>query len=131
MKRIIVVFFSIFFFFVFHPSAFADEKFSISSNSSFSVHENTVTQVTQQISITNNTEYYYTPSYGMTIGYKDIENISVRGPNGAIPFTTSDTEEGKKIDITFNDRIVGLNRQNTFTVIFSSKEIAHKNGSIW
>lgn len=112
-------------------SVFADEKFSISSDATFTVQEDAVTQVTQQISITNNTEYYYTPSYGMTIGYKDVENITVQGPTGAIPFTTSDTEEGKKIEIKFTDRIVGLNKLNVFTVSFASKEIAHKNGSIW
>ncbi len=108
----------------------ADDTFSISSASTFSIQEDTTTYVTQRITITNNTEYYYTPSYGMTIGYSDVSNISVLGPGGAIPFTVEDQEDGKKIDIKFQDRVVGLNRQNTFTVSFTSKEIAHKNGSI-
>jgi transglutaminase-like putative cysteine protease len=130
MKKIIVAIAIFFFSALYHP-VFADDRFSISSDAIFTVQENASTTVTQKISIKNNTEYYYTPSYGMTIGYDDVENILVSGPNGAIPFTTTDTPEGKKITITFNNRIVGLNRLNDFTVSFTSKEIAHHNGSLW
>lgn len=113
-------------------SVLADDSFSITSDSQFVVQDDatTTTQVTQKIVITNNTEYFYTPSYGMTIGYQDVENITVTGSNGAIPFTVNNQENGKKIEIKFQDRVVGLNRQNTFTVQFTSKEIAHKNGEL-
>lgn len=131
MKRIYLLALLPILFFINKVPVYADERFSISSDSTFTVQEDAKTQVTQQVRITNNTEYYYTPSYGMTIGYKDIDNITVTGPSGAIPFTTSDTPEGKKIDITFTNRIVGLNKQNSFSVSFTSNEIAHKNGSIW
>lgn len=130
MKKFIVA--AIFFLFsaLIHP-AYADDRFSISSDAIFVVQEDTTTTVTQRVSIKNNTEYYYTPSYGMTIGYDDVENISVTGPSGTIPFTTTDTPEGKRIAITFNNRVVGLNRQNDFVVTFTSKEIAHHNGALW
>lgn len=108
----------------------SNESFSVTSNSNFQIQEDASTRVSQQITITNNTEYYYTPSYSMTIGYNDVSNITVAGPNGSIPFNISDQDDGKKIEIKFQDRIVGLNRKNTFTVNFTSEKIAHKNGSL-
>ncbi len=130
MKQLILAFLFSIFFFLPSSALAADDTFSITSHSQFTVQEDATTQVTQRITITNNTEYYYTPSYGMTIGYTDVDNISVYGANGAIPFTVSDQADGKKIEIKFSDKVVGLNRQNSFTVNFTSKEIAHKNGAI-
>jgi transglutaminase-like putative cysteine protease len=130
MKKIFLAFAFLLFSASISP-VFADDRFSVSSDATFTVEEDTTTTVTQRISIKNNTEYYYTPSYGMTIGYEDVENVTVTGPSGSIPFTTTDTPEGKRISITFSNRIVGLNRQNDFSVSFSSKEIAHHNGAVW
>lgn len=132
MNRIVLFFIFTIFYCFFPVPVLADDSFSITSDSQFVVQddEDTTTRVTQNIVISNNTEYFYTPTYGMTIGYKDVENISVVGNNGAIPFTVSNQENGKKIEIKFQDRIVGLNRQNAFTVQFTSKEIAHKNGEL-
>jgi transglutaminase-like putative cysteine protease len=130
MKKI---FLAVGFFFIsaFFQQVFADDRFDVSSDTTFVVKEDATTTVTQRISIKNNTEYYYTPSYGMTIGYEDIDEISVTNASGSIPFTTSETPEGKKISITFSNRVVGLNRQNDFVVSFASKKIAHHNGSLW
>jgi hypothetical protein len=121
------------FFFLAHTPAYAaDDKFDISSDSTLTVQDTGKTTVAQRITISNNTEYYYTPSYGMTYSYKNIDAISVyTATGGSLPYTVSDTDEGKKIEINFPYKNVGLNQRNAFTIQFTTDEIAKKSGSIW
>jgi hypothetical protein len=134
MRTILSVIVCIFFFCI-APTSFAqskNEQFDIASTTSFSVQDSGVTRVTQRIDITNNTEFYYTPTYNMTVSFSNLENVAVIGASGnAIPFTTTKNEIGTKIDISFSERIVGINRQNSFTITFDSTDIARHNGSIW
>lgn len=110
----------------------ADDTFGISSTSTFSIQDSGKTRVTQRIEIVNKTEFYYTPSYGMSIGYGDVDNIAVFNSSGnSIPFTVSDIDQGKKIEVIFPDKIVGIDKRNIFSISFDTEQIAKKNGSIW
>lgn len=131
MRKLLIFFIFFLFFFIFKKEAFAEKNFDISTTSSYSVSEDGITSVTQRISITNTSEFYYSPSYSVNIGMKDVENIRVFDSDGAIPSTTKDTENGRSVSIQFNKKVVGLNKTNSFTFSFTTNEIAKKQGNIW
>lgn len=120
--------------FVFLPKTiYAQESnFDISTNSNYNIHEDGVTTITQNISIKNKTEFYYTPSYSISIGFKNIENIQAYGKGGSIPFTLDDSKtDSKNIKLTFTDKYTGLGTINNFTLKFETRDIAKKQGSVW
>ena len=80
----------------------------------------------------NKTEYYYTPSYTVSVGFSDISNIQAYNSDGSIPTTlTEKGEKDKSIKLSFPKRYAGLNDKNVFTLKFSTKDIAKKQGSVW
>ena len=129
LPYILLLLFSLFFPF----RVFAAEKqFDISVDSQYEVKADGITDISQTISITNKTEYYYTPSYTVSVGFSDISNIQAYNSDGSIPTTL--TEKGEKeesIKLSFPKRYAGLNDKNVFTLKFSTKDIAKKQGSVW
>lgn len=121
------------FLFIFPTKIFAaDENFDISVNSSYAVKEDGVTTLTQNIQIKNKTETIYTPSYSVSVGFKNIEKVEAFGPDGSIPFTQIDKESDlKEIKLTFPKRYAGLNTINSFTLKFDTKDVAKKQGNVW
>ncbi len=119
------------FFFLLPSKVLADKNFDISTLSTYNVSSNGSTTVSQKVAITNKTEFYYSPSYSISIGIKDVENIRVFNSDGAIPFTIKDTDDGKEVTINFNKKIVGEGRTNSFTFSFTSNEISKKQGNVW
>lgn len=109
-----------------------DNNFDISVESKYTVHDTGVTTVSQTIHIKNKTEFYYTPTYTVSIGFSDIENIEASNSDGVIPTTIDDKNPtNKSIKLTFPKRYAGISSVNTFTLKFDTKDIAKKQGSIW
>jgi hypothetical protein len=129
LPYILLLLFSLFFPF----RVFAAEKqFDISVDSQYEVKADGITDISQTISITNKTEYYYTPSYTVSVGFSDISNIQAYNSDGSIPTTlTEKGEKDKSIKLSFPKRYAGLNDKNVFTLKFSTKDIAKKQGSVW
>lgn len=129
LPYILLLLFSLFFPF----RVFAAEKqFDISVDSQYEVKADGITDISQTISITNKTEYYYTPSYTVSVGFSDISNIQAYNSDGSIPTTLSEKgEKDKSIRLSFPKRYAGLNDKNVFTLKFSTKDIAKKQGSVW
>ncbi len=110
----------------------ADPNFDISVASDYAVKEDGVTQISQTISITNKTEFYFTPTYTVSVGFSDIKNIQAYNSDGTIPTTLDDKNpENKKIKLTFPKRYAGLNETHTFTLKFTTKDIATRQGNVW
>lgn len=110
----------------------ADPKFDISVDSSYNIHENGLTDVSQKITIQNKTDYYYTPTYTVSVGFKDIQNIEAFNSDGSIPTTLDDKKpDNKRIKMSFPKRYAGIAENNQFTLRFSTKDIAQKQGTIW
>lgn len=107
------------------------DQFSLKADVVYKVDENGVTYVTQKITITNKTEFYFTPSYTVITGIDNIEKVEAQNSDGSIPTTVSDSENGKAIKLSFPKKYTGLNRNNIFTLKFETKDIGRKEGSIW
>lgn len=112
--------------------ASAIQEFDISTNSTYEAFESGPTKVTQKITIKNNTDFTYTPSYSITLGIKDLINLKVFNNDGPLPNTLRDLgEKGESIEITFPNRVVGKDLKNEFEVSYETNEIVEQKGSIW
>lgn len=124
---------------IFYPVShgFAQEKedskdyFTVTASSLYQVVSSSATHVIQEISIVNKKEFFYAPSYAITLHTKSISNIAARNDAGAIPFTLKEGEGGSKtIEITFSEKIVGVGKANNFTFSYDSSDFTHKIGNI-
>jgi transglutaminase-like putative cysteine protease len=132
-KRCLLFFLlSTFYYLLFPLQAKADEHFDISVESKYKISESGITTINQTIHIKNKTEFYYTPTYTVSVGFSDIENISAFNSDGTIATTLNDSNpSNKSIKLTFPKRYAGLGDTNTFTLQFNTKDIAKKQGGIW
>ena len=110
----------------------ADQNFDISVNSKYVIDRTGLTTIVQTIHITNKTEFYYTPTYTVSVGFADIQNIEAYNSDGTIATTLDDKNpDNKSIKLTFPKRYTGLNKTNSFTLKFDTKDIVKKQGNIW
>lgn len=130
MRKILV--FILFLIFFFTPNlAFADSNFVTDYSVTYNVMDNALTHVTFDVTLSNKTSQYYASSYGIQVGFKDIENVLVRDSLGKIDPQLTKNDEGNNIEIVFNDRVVGIDKKLNFSISFDTKDIAQKSGQIW
>lgn len=122
---------SIFFLFLIPRFVFAQENFTTDYKVTYNVLENALTHVTFDVTLTNTTSQYYASSYGIQVGFKDINNVLVRDNAGKITPQLTKNDDGNNIEISFNDRVVGLNKKNNFSISFDTRDIAQRSGNIW
>lgn len=132
-KKILLGLIILFFLSIYATSpAQADENFDIAAYISLAARDTGSTRVTQDIKITNKSEYYYTPSYELSVGSGDIKNIKVFDASGSIPFTLKENDKREKsIAVNFQKRIVGVGKVNSFTIQFDTENIVKKTGLVW
>jgi hypothetical protein len=109
----------------------ADSNFTTDYAVTYNVLENTLTHVTFDITLTNKTSQYYASSYSIQVGFKNIQNVLARDSLGKLTPEVSTNSDGSSIGVTFNDRVVGLNKKLNFTVSFDTPNIAQRSGKIW
>jgi len=115
-----------------NPVTAADSNFDIAVDSKYDISNEGLTTITQTISITNKTEFYYTPTYTVSVGFSDIQNIEAYNSDGTIATTLNDKNTANKsIKLTFPKRYTGLSDKNIFTLKFDTKDIVKKQGNIW
>lgn len=132
MKKLLTIFLTFVLLLYLIPThVFADSNFTTDYNVTYSVLENTLTHVTFDITLTNKTSQYYVSSYGIQVGFKNIENVLARDSSGKITPEVSKNDNGNNIGIIFNDQIVGLDNKLKFSISFDTKDIAQKSGKIW
>lgn len=120
------------FFIFFYPSSvFALSNFKTDYNVSYNVLENALTHVTFDVKFTNQTSQYYASSYSMQVGFKNIENVLARDPDGKITPVVTKNNDGNNIEIAFNKKVAGLGLQLFFTISFDTRDIVQKSGKIW
>ncbi len=115
---------------LFTPTVHADDEFDISAQTTYQVADNGVTHVVEVISIKNKTEFVYTPSYTISLGFDDVTNLKTFNSTESIPSILKETDERKSIELNFPNRTVGVNQVNRFTVSYDTKDIARDKGSI-
>ncbi|MBI2613326.1 MAG: transglutaminase family protein [Candidatus Levybacteria bacterium] len=132
MKKGFVFFFLLFFFFNLAANlVFAKNNFKTDYSVTYNVLENALTHVTFDVTFTNSTSQYYASSYSIQVGFKNIENVLARDPDGKIIPLITKNNDGNNIEINFNKKVVGLDQKLPFAISFDTRDIAQKSGKIW
>lgn len=111
------------------PAAAAD--FSDNYNVTYTVDENGLTQVNQEISIVNNTKDTYASDYTLTIGSGQIDNVTAKDRLGMIPVEIVKQNGQTLIHVTFNDKVVGNKRALNWNLNYATSDIAFHHGTVW
>lgn len=131
MKRILLVLLLLFFASSIFGTVSADETVSITYDVTYKVLESGLTNVAFNVGLINTTSDYYTSSYSLEVGFNDIRNVKATDPDGFISPIISKSENGQKIKLNFNSRVVGMGKILNFNFSFDTPEIAVNQGKIW
>lgn len=135
LKKLFV--FLLFIIFIFTPKPAVaqqgdiEKNFDIQAQVRYVVSEGGLTRVSQNITITNKSEFLYIPSYAITISSNGISNIEVTNASGKLTHTESNEDNRKTVNIVFPEKIVGTAKKNSFTFSYDSDAIASKTGNVW
>lgn len=116
---------------VFAQSDDIEKNFDIQAQVRYSVQESGITRVSQNITITNKSEFIYIPSYAISISSKGISNILVSNTSGELSHTEKNENDRKTITVNFPEKVVGVAKKNSFTFSYDSDSIATKTGNVW
>jgi len=110
---------------------FASGNFDTSYNIVYDVNENENTRVTLNIGLTNKSTDYYAASYGVQTGFDNISNISVKDGSGELTYDAKKNDNGTEIKFDFNEKTVGKDNTQKFSISFDTPEITKNFGTVW
>lgn len=126
-----ILFLSFFLLFLIFPNSAWAQNFSTDYSVTYQVLQNTRTNVSFDVTLTNQTEQYYASSYSIQVGFSDIQNLIASDSQGAITPKLTKTGKGHSIELTFNDKITGFGNKLNFDISFDTSEIAQNLGTVW
>lgn len=118
------------FLFVVHP-AFASDEFETTYNIHYQVQTNGITNVNQEISLTNKLSSVYATQYSLTLPSPEIKNIKAHDGDGPCKTEIFQSEESTTITIIFNQQVVGKDKTLTFNLSYDCLDLAQKKGEVW
>lgn len=113
------------------PLAWASGEFQADYNVQYAIAPSGLTVVTQNITLTNKQTNLYPQKYSIVIDSTKIKNVIAYDSHQIVPTDISQKNGKTEIMLTFNDKVVGLGKQLTFTLRFENGDISQQNGSIW
>ncbi len=132
MKRLLIfLLFSILFFFQIKTNALAASNFSTDYNVTYTIAKDASTHVNLNVVVTNLSSIYYTPSYEIQSGFKDIKNLKAYDEYGSLSPEVKETQDGTSITVTFNQRVVGIGNKHTLNISFDTNEVAQDLDNVW
>lgn len=118
--------------FIFSKSALAANEFSTSYDILYSVNEDGVTEVTENIKLKNLTDKFFPSSFSITLPGTDVSEITATDRQGELEVKSSIEGVNTKVTVNFiNTQIIGLNKEYLWTLKFKDKSIARNLGKIW
>lgn len=119
--------------FLFFPvsSVKAIGEFQADYDVSYSVTPSGSTIVTEMVTLTNKETNLYPKQYSVVIDTTGVSDVIARDDGGVIIPDVKQSDGKTSIFLTFNQKVVGLGKQLTFTLRFQNQEIAIHNGNIW
>lgn len=134
MKRFLFLLFAILnsLIYLLHSSSvLALNQFSTDYNVTYTVQSGGTTHVVLDISQRNNLSTVYATSFSLSLSQTKIQNIKVRDSMGLITPEVKITDNLTNINFNFNDKVVGKDKINNFTVEYDTTDIANNQGSVW
>lgn len=111
-------------------SCLAVEEFDTSFILNYTVNPDASVSVVQSIDLTNKLTNVYATEYKITIGTTRVSNVWANDPWGRIEPEISNQEKDTSIKLLFNDKIVGRDQTLSFSLGYTSFDLAQKNGRV-
>lgn len=105
----------------------ATENFSTSTKTTYDVDKSGITTIYQNVTLTNQTAKFYAESYRLTTSLSSIYDVYASDSLGNCPVTVNK----ENINVTFNDKVVGLGAKLTWQLSYKTTALAIKRGHIW
>lgn len=115
---------------IFTTTSFAAD-FDAHYNVLYDILKDGTTKVTQEVTFINQTKNRFATRYTISIGSDKVANIRARDSGGEIKPEIVNQEGTTQIQLSFNDRIVGLGKELKFSISYENKDVAMSNGTLW
>lgn len=136
MRRLVQIFlfFSLLFlisFLLFPIPAFASAEFETSYQVRYQVNPSGITQVSQDISLTNKLSNVYATQYTLNFESTKITNIRASDESGTLKVDTTRTEDSTQITLKFNQQVVGTGKTLKFNISYDALDLVSRTGQVW
>ncbi len=111
--------------------AAAEQDFLTEYSLLYDISDSGDTTVTQDVTITNLKNDVIVQNYTLRVKQLDIYDIKIHDKNRDIEINEEGSKDETTIKVTLNSYNIGEGRQNNFSIIYKSKDIANKVGEIW
>lgn len=109
----------------------ASTNFNTDYSVDYTVLDNGITHAVLNVTLTNTSSQFYASSYEMQLGFDSIFNLQASDQVGAINPVITKNAQGYLLDLTFNQKAVGLGSKLPFSISFDTPSIAKHIGQIW
>ncbi len=106
-------------------------EFTATNELTYEVNPRGNGSVSQEISLTNNFSNIFPKEYQLQVTGNKIENITASDSKGSILKKVEEYDEKTIIKLSFNDSVVGKDKQTAFTINYDLPNLATKRGQIW
>lgn len=113
------------------PPTMAQEEFTVSYSTTYTVQDDGQASVVQEITLLNNFSKIYADSYTLLLEGKKPKDIQILENGNVLPGEITEEENATKITVRFPDALVGRGKSRTFRVGYSLSGIATQNGEVW
>ena len=131
------ILFVFFFFFVSHITyhishpAFAADEFAVAYDTTYEIQPNGSAKVVSDIALTNKLSNVYATEYNLVIEKGGATNIGAWDSQGEIKTKLEEQNGQIKINLKFNEQVVGVDKTLRFTLKYEQEGLAKKTGQIW
>jgi transglutaminase-like putative cysteine protease len=109
----------------------AEDNFQIGNTTMYSVQENGITNVSNNISIKNLKSEVYATNYVLNLKNINPSGIKVEEDGQPIDWELKEADEKKSIQVNFNTDIYGKDKTRNFTISYQDNNISVKTGEVW
>jgi hypothetical protein len=130
-KIILKAFLLVAIFVIFTKEAFANNDFQTDVKVEYKVETSGVTQVVNEISITNKKSESYATDFILNLD--NIDPINPRALDGGKRLKLKHIKKGEDsyLLVNFDEAIVGIGNNRSFTVIYEENSFAQRTGEVW
>jgi hypothetical protein len=111
--------------------SYALENFDAVYNVTYDIEEDTNTRTTINVALTNTSDRYFAAQYALQVGFDDIENVKASDAGGQLAPKITQNENGQRIELEFNNSVIGKGKTLNFQLTFDTPNVAKKQGKIW
>lgn len=111
--------------------AFAQQEFTVSYNTVYTLKPDGAAAVTQEITLANNFSTIYATSYSLILEGKTPEDIQAFQDKDSLPVEIKKEDDRTQVTVAFPNSVVGKGKSRTFSISYNMPRTAIQNGQVW